>query len=66
MFFVIATFGLSPWFALVYAVLTLLGVTILGGKKCKKLAYAGISPLLSFIELLCRKDFSRWEHTRKH
>lgn len=64
--FVVATIGLWPWFSLVYVLLALLGLIILGWNKFNGLAYAGVSPILSFAEVLRKKDFARWEHTRKH
>lgn len=62
----IATIGIWPWFVLVYASLALLGVAVLGFKRLSKLVYAAISPVLSFLEIMRKKDFARWEHTRKH
>ncbi len=58
--------GLWPWFAILGFLGTGLMFNVLGKKKFSTLAYAGVSPILAFGEVVLKKDFARWEHTRKH
>lgn len=62
----LALIGQWPWLLVLCALSAVLGIFVLGVEKCHKLAYAGISPILAFFEVLRNSDFSRWEHTRKH
>ena len=63
--FVLATIGIWPYVFFVYIIMTVLVYLKFGNKRCKSLAYAVISPLISFVEVMFKSDFARWEHTRK-
>ncbi|MBU1568072.1 MAG: glycosyltransferase [Proteobacteria bacterium] len=64
--FLLGTAVLFPWVLVAYTLGLGIVVCFLGGKRFFTLAYAGISPLLSFVEVMQKKDFGRWQHTRKH
>lgn len=60
-----ATIGIYPYLILVYLLLFFLVLALLGVKKLKTYGYAFLSPMLAFAEVVFRKDFARWEPTRK-
>lgn len=62
--FLLATVNLLPWLLLAYPVLLLPVLALCGVKKCWAMAYAVLSPVMSFAEVLLKRDFARWEHTR--
>lgn len=66
MLLLVALVGLWPWIMVFYMVSALLAFAVLGAERFNRLAYAGISPILSFVEVLRSRDFAKWEHTRKH
>ncbi len=63
--FLVSVAALLPWVLAAYLVGTLLVMFIPGARKLRMLAYAVLSPVLSFAEVMRGKDFARWEHTRK-
>lgn len=62
----LAVAALVPWMLAVYAAGALAVLALVGLRRFRVLAYSALSPLLSFAEVLRRRDFARWEHTRKH
>jgi poly-beta-1,6-N-acetyl-D-glucosamine synthase len=63
--FFLSIAALCPWILVAYLLGAGLLFWYLGGKRFLTLAYAGVSPLLSFVEVMRKKDFARWQHTRK-
>ncbi len=62
--FFVSTVAIWPWLLCGYALVAVLGFCFLGKRRFLTLAYAGITPFLSFGEVVRKKDFARWEHTR--
>jgi glycosyltransferase involved in cell wall biosynthesis len=60
-----ALVALWHWFMIGYIFLAGCAFCFLGKKRFYSLAYAGITPLIAFAEVMRKKDFARWEHTRK-
>jgi len=54
------------WVFLWYVLGVVMLFLFLGRKRFFSLAYAGLTPVLSFAEFIEKKDFARWEHTRKN
>lgn len=63
--FLVGLACLFPWVFLCYVLGAVVLYFYLGGKRFFSLAYAGITPVLSFAEFIKKKDFARWEHTRQ-
>lgn len=63
--FTLATIGTCPYIFLGYLFMIVVVYMKFGNKKFRSLVYAVISPLLSFVEVMSKSDFARWEHTRK-
>lgn len=63
--FLAALAAFQPWLIVAYAAGAVLVLARVGVRRFRVLAYSALSPLLSFAEVLRRRDFARWEHTRK-
>jgi len=64
--FIFATIGIFPYLFFAYLFLALLVFCALGKRKFKALAYALFSPMIAFAEVISKRDFAKWEHTRTH
>jgi poly-beta-1,6-N-acetyl-D-glucosamine synthase len=61
----LATVGIYPYLLLVYLLLFFLILFRFGTKKLRNFGYAFLSPILAFGAVAFKKDFARWEPTRK-
>jgi cellulose synthase/poly-beta-1,6-N-acetylglucosamine synthase-like glycosyltransferase len=60
----LAVGGQWPWAFAVYTLAMGTAWATLGSRRCRTLAYAGISPVLALTACMSGRDWSRWEHTR--
>jgi len=63
--FVLSSCVLNPTIVFVYGILLAVLVGALSPKRCYYLLYSAFSPVLSAVQVVARKDFSKWDHTRK-
>lgn len=63
--FLVALVPFAPWLLALYAAGAVALLLLPRTAKPRMLARTVFSPAFSFAEVLRRKDFARWEHTRK-
>jgi hypothetical protein len=62
----VAIGGLWPWVIILYFLGAIVSFCGLGKHRFSSLAFTVFSPILAFGEIMRKKDFARWEHTRTH
>ncbi|HOY08698.1 MAG TPA: glycosyltransferase [Candidatus Omnitrophota bacterium] len=63
--FILASLIINVRAAFIYGILLAVLVGVLSPKRCYYLLYSVFSPVLSAVQFVARKDFSKWDHTRK-
>ncbi|MFA5261554.1 MAG: glycosyltransferase [Candidatus Omnitrophota bacterium] len=63
--FILASLVIYPRIVFIYGILLAALVGVLSPKRCYYLLYSVFSPVLSAVQFVARKDFSKWDHTRK-